>query len=155
LVAGPWRAERAAASALRWGLAIAFLACSAGVWLRRSLGRILARLGSTADLATDGLPYPPLPLTQGLLLLAGLLPVLLLSGVAVILRAQGLALVGPDAGSLFDRLGWFASQTGPLVLLTLGLVGHAVRERSPDYTFAAGLGVNLIASLLVWWAHDG
>src|SRR5207245_1334952 len=41
--------------------------------------------------------------------------------------------------ALFGRLGWVAVNVTPLVLVCLGLVGHALRERSAGYAFAAGL----------------
>ena len=40
-------------------------------------------------------------------------------------------------------MGWIWSNIGPLVLLTVGLVGHAVRERSPAYAFTAGMVANV------------
>ena len=40
-------------------------------------------------------------------------------------------------------MGWTISHVLPLIALTLGLVGHAVRERWPGYAFLAGLVANL------------
>src|SRR5262249_19120576 len=45
LAAGFFDAERATASALRWGEALCFLACSALVWLRQPLARLAGRAG--------------------------------------------------------------------------------------------------------------
>src|SRR5262249_26498410 len=45
----------------------------------------------------------------------------------------------PVPGSFFAEAGWLVSNLVPLALVALGLVGHALRERSPGYAFAAGL----------------
>src|SRR5262249_26872136 len=54
LAAGQHAADLAAASALRWGLALCFLACSALVWLRGPLARLASALG-----------VPPAPASPG------------------------------------------------------------------------------------------
>src|SRR5262249_39745859 len=138
LVAGPFRADAAAASALRWGLAFGFLGCSILVGQRPYLRQALARLGGNGDF-----PDWVSQWARGLLLLAGLGPILGLTAAAMVLRAQGVESPGPHAGSVFHNFGWFASQIGPVVFLVLGLAGHGARERSAGYVFAAGLGLNL------------
>src|SRR5262249_39727042 len=65
--------------------------------------------------------------------------VLFLTLMAAIGVFQSIRAGGPTPGSAFDRMGWVPSFVGPLVLLIVGLVGHAVRERSATYAFAAGL----------------
>jgi hypothetical protein len=63
---------------------------------------------------------------------------------AVVLAGQSLG--GPAADSFFGRLGALASHGVPLALVAVGLVGHALRDRSPGYAFAAGAVVNLIVA---------
>jgi hypothetical protein len=137
LAAGPFESEQATASALRWGLALCFVVCSALVWLRRSLARLVGAVGVT--IAPDSLAVH---WTHGLLgvVAAG---VLLLTAQVAVLGFAGLRPTGPAPGSLFAEMGWVLSNVGPLVLLTAGLVGHAVRERSPAYAFTAGLVANV------------
>jgi hypothetical protein len=50
----------------------------------------------------------------------------------------GQGLYGPLGHSLFARIGLTASTVVPLLILTLGLVGHGVRENSAAYISAAG-----------------
>jgi hypothetical protein len=128
-------ADLAAASALRWGLAGCFLACSALLWLRSPLTRLAGTLG----IAPAG-PAAPRG-GRGLLVgVAGL--VLLLTGAVAYLGFTGLQPSGPLAGSAFARLGWTLANVVPLALLAVGLTGTALRERSPGYAFAAGLVAN-------------
>lgn len=150
LVAGSFRDDLAAASALRWGLAAAFLACSVPMWFRTSLRRLGARLGCP-DTDAWRLPAEARLLCE----LTTVGPTVALTIVLVALGLSNLAPAGPAAGSFFQRIGWSASAVTPLVLLTLGLAGHALRERSGGYAFAAGLGVNALASFLVWDRHFG
>jgi hypothetical protein len=132
LAAGPFDAVRATASALRWGEALCFLACSALVWLRRPLARLAGRAGIALprdDSAGRARVF--------LLYVAG--SVVLLTMMVAIGGFQGIQPGGPAAGTIFDHMGWVLSSVGPLVLLVVGLVGHALRERSAAYAFAAGL----------------
>jgi hypothetical protein len=139
LWAGRLRPEQAVASGLRWGLAVAFLAGSALLWLR----------GPVASLAS-GLRMP-CPFEAGSagrvrrsLLDLALVPVLLLTGAVAILAFAGTPPTGPSQDSLFGRMGATLSVMVPLGILSLTLVGHALRERSAGYAFAAGLLVNVI-----------
>src|SRR5439155_22044400 len=52
--------------------------------------------------------------------------------------------LGPDAETIFRRIGFTASHGIPLGLIALALVGHAIRERSPEFAFAGGLVVKLL-----------
>lgn len=133
LAAGPRAGELATASALRWGLAMCYVVCSAFVWLRRVLARGAAAAGVT--FAPDS---PAVSWSHALLgVVAG--AVLLLTSQVAALGFSGLRPAGPAPGSLFAQMGWVLSNVGPLVLLTIGLVGHAVRGRSPLYALIAGL----------------
>jgi hypothetical protein len=140
LVAGPFGAELATASALRWSLALCYLACSAFVWLRRPLERL-----STAA----GVTIAPDPTVGGWI--HGLLGVLAagvfsLTMQVAILGFSGLRPTGPVPSSIFAEMGWTLSNVIPLLVLTVGLVGHALRERSPVYAFLGGLVANISVS---------
>jgi hypothetical protein len=126
----------ATASAFRWGLATAFLAGSALVWLRRPLtaGAAALRIPTGLD------PKLPGRVRRGLLDLA-LVPLLVLSIVAASLVCAGTPPTRPDLSSVFGQVGSLASLLIPLAIATVALVGHAVRERSAGYAFTAGLVV--------------
>ncbi len=71
--------------------------------------------------------------------------------VATIVYQIGTALVrspilGPNADSIFARMGLATSYAGPLVITALALVGYAIRERSGNWGLAAGLTLNLAAT---------
>jgi hypothetical protein len=140
LWAGRFVPERAAASGLRWGLAVAFLAGSALLWLRGPLASLAAGLRMPS-----ALPGSAARVRRSLLDLA-LLPVLLLTGAVAVLAFRGTPPRGPLADSVFSDMGATLSVMVPLGLLSLALVGHALRERSAGYAFAAGLLVNVIVT---------
>ena len=132
LAAGPFAAETATASALRWGTAACFVSCAAVHWLRRPLGRLSAVVGVAFDPGCS-------TAARRLLVAAATVIVLSLTAVVAALGFAGEQPAGPDAASFFAHIGWTASNVVPLVVLSLGLAGFAVRERSPGYAFAAGL----------------
>jgi hypothetical protein len=138
LAAAWWDGELATATAFRWGLGLALLACSALLWLREPAGRLAARLGIEAPTA-----LPVNRWTRALVVGGTAGPILLLTFAVAALGFAGESPSGPATGSFFRRLGWVASNVTPLVLLCLGLVGHALRERSPGYAFSAGLVANV------------
>jgi hypothetical protein len=131
--------QNAAASALRWGLALAFLFCSALLWLRRPLAAVARTLGMPTDSAMAGR-------VRLWLLDLVFLPVLLLTGTVVVLVLAGLSPSGPAAESVFRKLGGPVSLLVPVGLLSLTLVGHSLRERSAGYACSAGL---LVIALVV------
>ena len=137
LAAGPFASQRATASALRWGLALCYLACSVLVWLRPALPRLAASAG--VELPSDS---SALLWAHGILAFVAISLLLLTAQVAVV-GLSGLRPSGPAPGSIFAEIGWTLSHVLPLIVLTLGLVGHAVRERWPVYAFLAGLVANL------------
>src|SRR5262249_53554834 len=139
LAAGGFAGDLATASALRWGLAACFVACSAVVWLRDPLARLSARLGISAELATGTSGF-----VRGLLVAGAgaVAPVLILTAVVAMVRFTGQRPSGPAGDSFFVHMGNSASNFFPLLLVSVGLVGHAVRERSPGYAFGAGLVAN-------------
>src|SRR5262249_55399882 len=71
------------------------------------------------------------------------LPVLVLTGVVAVLCFAGRQPSGPDSASFFSHIGWVAAIVIPLILVSAGLVGNSLRERSARYAFAAGLVVNV------------
>jgi hypothetical protein len=132
LAAGQLAEGLATASALRWGLALAFVACSALSWVRGPLERWATAMGMAVE------PGPRRPAILRAMLLSAATVVLLLTAVVAVLGFAGATTAGPAEGSVFARLGWTLSNVVPLVLLSIGLAGHAVREGSPGYAFAAG-----------------
>jgi hypothetical protein len=134
LVAILWQGELATATALRWGLGLILLVCSIPLWLRDSLVRVAGRAGIDTE---SSLPIPQL--LRGLVVVGTVGPVLILTAVVAALGFSGLAPSGPVPGSFFQQMGWTAASVVPLVLVCVGLVGHALRERSPGYAFGAGL----------------
>jgi hypothetical protein len=142
LAAGPFAAELATASALRWGLALCYLACSGLVWLRRDLARLATSAGVTVARDESAMLW-----AQGILA-AVAASVFLVTMQVVLLRFYGLHPTGPAPSSLFAEIGWTLSHVFPLLVLMTGLLGHAVRERSSVYVFFGGLVANLAATLL-------
>lgn len=137
LTAGPFDADRAAASALRWGLALCFLGTAIPLWLREPLGRRAEALGVRfAD--------SPAAAARVLLLVACVLPVLLLTADVAMLGFAGQRPAGPGEDSFFAHIGFVASNVVPLVLIAGTLVGHALREGRAGYAFAAGLLVDVV-----------
>ena len=58
-------------------------------------------------------------------------------------------IVGPEPGSWFRRIGWDVSYGVPLAAIALTLVGYAIRDRSSQFAFAAGLLFNVVATIVV------
>jgi hypothetical protein len=138
LVAGEFDTELAGASALRWGLALCFLACAVPLWLRRPLARLAGRLRMPID------PERPPAAPVRRLLITGLaVPVLGLTAAVALLRFLGERATGPDPDSFFAQAGRLVANGVPLALLSLAFVGHALRERSAGHAFTAGLIANL------------
>jgi hypothetical protein len=134
VAAGAWWPELAVASALRWGLSLAFVAGSALLWARRPIEAMAKATGITAD---DALPIAA---TVRILFIAGIVvPVLVLTTIDALLGFSGVQAGGPTEDSFFHSAGTLISNLVPLVLVCVGLAGHAVRERSAGYAFSGGL----------------
>jgi hypothetical protein len=138
LAAGMFRTEQAVVSALRWGLGLCFVTSALCLWLRNPLSRLAAEVGirpcEVADIAG---------VLRRLLIALTAVPVLVLTVVVAWLGFAGEQLAGPLPGTVFEQMGWVASHVVPLVLVSVGLAGHGVYERSSGYIFAAGLVANI------------
>ena len=142
LVAVRFAGELAVASALRFGLATAFIAGSAVVWQRTQVCRWCRARGMNIEVGPAG---PTL--AQGTLLTTTACVVLALTVGAATVQLFGALPSGPKTGSFFARLGPEVSYAIPLLLVLLGMVGHAIRQRSAGYAFAAGLVAELTVTL--------
>ena len=123
LVAERFVNQLAVASAARWTLALCFVLCSSAVWARTWLKKLVRKLH-----AQVALPHKAPAVARGMLGAFSGLPPLLLTFQAAVLQLGGNTLCGPTTGTLFDRIGTTWSYLVPLLLVMLGLVGHALRE---------------------------
>ncbi len=142
LAAGPFVAERAVGSAVRWSSAVAFLVGSAAVWQRSRLAGWCRAWRTRVDLRDDA---PPL--ARAALIALAAVPVLAVTLLAAGLQLSGISPAAPAAQSFFGHIGPAASYLVPLGLVMLTLVGHALRERSAGYAFSAGLVTELAVLL--------
>ena len=133
LWAGSNIADIAAATALRWGLGLAFVFGTAAVASREPLRSGLARAGFPVRTS----PFTRIWLLSFLVVAAGV--VVLISAQVAELGLSGRKPSGPVAGTLFAPMGAVVSMLVPLVLVVLGLAGTAARERSSGYAFASGM----------------
>jgi len=134
LLAGTFHADVAVATALRWILAIDFLFVGAVLWGRTPMRALAERCGASLEKAS------PRPRGAEILALATLvLPVIALTGFAMLNLMFGSKASGPADGSFFA--GWqpLVNYPLPLLLLIAAMVGFAVRETSSTYAFAGGL----------------
>lgn len=81
-----------------------------------------------------------------LMTVLGAMPLIVMVLYVVSLALRGNPVVGPEPGSLFARMGLATSYTGPLAIITLTLIGHALRERSSAFALSAGLVLNVSAT---------
>lgn len=58
-------------------------------------------------------------------------------------------IVGPEPGAWFRRIGYDVSYGVPLAAIALAFIGHAVRDRSSGFAFAAGALLNVVATMVV------
>jgi hypothetical protein len=133
LVSGPFSAELATATALRWGLAACSLCLTGAVLIRGRVARLAGAAGIRFPVEANAAAA-----ARGLLDLVSAVVILLTVWLAVIVLSGG-APAGPGPGSFFARVGLVASAAVPLALVVLGTSGFAIRERSPVYAFIAGL----------------
>jgi hypothetical protein len=131
--AGTHAVDVAAASAARWGLAVAFVVGSAAVALRAPLRRFVEAAGFPSQTS----PWLRLSLLAISGVAAGV--VVLLSAAVAEIGLSRLKPSGPDERSLFALMGVTASNIVPLALVVFGLGLTAGRERSSGYALAGGL----------------
>ena len=130
LWAGALEARQATGVALRWGLAGELLVLAAALWGRRGLQELTARFSWPIS--------APFSLTRTI---RALLDVFLAAPVILLTILTAVAHWGEEfpLGSRY----WLLAGGGPLLWVCLAWVGHALRERSAGYAFAAGLVANL------------
>ncbi len=78
-----------------------------------------------------------------LVTILGAMPLVVVVLYVVSSALRGNPIVGPEPGSFFHRLTLAGSYAGPLALITIALLGHAIRERSSSFALSAGLMLNL------------
>ena len=136
--------QLATASVLRWGLGIACLLGCVPFWFRESLAAAVERLGIRTS---DSWNWQSIGAVRGLrfalLAIAGGVPLLITLFTMSSLIA-GYSLAGPAIGTYFQQMGFTWSHGIPLTLVAAGIVGHALRDRSAGYAFAAGLLVKFL-----------
>ena len=133
LWAGSHASDIASATALRWGLGLAFAIGTAA---------IAARTPIRVGLVRAGFPANPSPFVRpSLLALLAFVAavVVLISAQVAELGLTGRKPSGPVADSAFAAMGTVITNLVPLAFVVLGLAGTAVRERSSGYAFAGGL----------------
>jgi hypothetical protein len=131
--AGTFAGEFAAASALRWGLALAFVVGSGAIALREPLQR---------GLEASGFVVRPAPwIHPGMLALFAVAAgaVLVISMQVAELGLNRIAPHGPSEVSIFALMGALPSNLVPLALVVFGLAATAGRERSSGYALSGGL----------------
>jgi len=132
LIAGGFADQRAVASALRWGLSACFVLYSVPLWLRSHLAHRFPKVEQDVSVPA-----------RWLLIAGTVVPVLLLTVTPVAVAWSGHSSTGVAAGSFFLRLPRVVATVLPVVFVCFGLIGHALREQSPGYAFAVGVGMNL------------
>jgi hypothetical protein len=132
------------------GLQIAGMANQLETWLEYVVGwTVAAGLGGVL-LGAWSVQGPTWVRTaRNVLLLLAVAPLAILFAFAVAAALDQHPIVGPDPASWFRRIGWDVSYGVPLALVALGLVGHAVRDRSSGLAFSAGLLANVVATIVV------
>jgi len=81
-----------------------------------------------------------------LVTILGAMPLVVVVLYVVSSSLRGNPIVGPEPGSLFHQMGLAGSYAAPLALITITLLGHAIRERSSSFALSAGLMLNLCAT---------
>lgn len=144
LLAGPFAESLAVGSAARWTWALAAGGFGIVLWLR---GRIAARVGPFDSMLRLRLAGNPARLVRRMVDALAVAPALALTVFAALLQFEGTLPSGPGADSLFANVGPVVSYLMPLVLIAMVWVGHALRERSAGYAFAAGWVLQLAVVL--------
>ena len=82
-----------------------------------------------------------------LVLVLGAAPLVAVSIYMIATALAGNPIVGPDATAIFRQMGAALDFSLPIVLITLVLVGYAIRQRSAGFAFVAGLAANTSATI--------
>jgi hypothetical protein len=124
---------------MQWTLGMLALFAVAGI-----AGLALQRV----EVTTDGRePWRSWSADLGrLMTVLGAMPLIVMVLYVVSTALRGNPVVGPEPGSLFERMGLATSYAGPMAIVTLTLIGHALRERSSAFALSAGLVLNLSAT---------
>ncbi len=130
LWAGALEGRQATGVALRWSLGGELFVLAAALWCRAGLGGLARRCG-----------WPILAPFYLTWTVRALLDMLLAAPVILLTILAAVAHWGEEfpLGSRY----WLLAGGGPLAWVCLAWVGHALRERSAGYAFAAGLAANL------------
>ena len=142
LAGGRFCGALAVASALRWGWAIMFAVCVTAICCRRQLAAWCQRAAMKVAVGPSAVA-----LSHMVVLATLALPVLAVTLVAATFQLGGTVPAGPLPGTTLARLGPTWSYLAPLVLVTLGLVALAIRERSAGYAFFGGLVLEMAVVL--------
>ena len=134
LAAGQFVADRAAVTAASWLLSFAWIVLGAMIWWRLWLSRTCLRIGAKVEIE-----HPCLGCRQTLVLAVTAAPALVLTIVGALIRILGISPLRPVAESLWSVLDPNVAYLVPQVLVVVGLVGFALREKSAGYAFSAGL----------------
>ena len=140
LLAGHFEVQTATATAWRWLAALFLLAGSLLLWFRDGISRRLGWPAVHGDAAAF------VSQTRKVLIVLTVLPIIVLTICPTLLALERVPLGGPTGGifSLFDANLSFGI---PLVLVALVMIGFALRERLPEFTFCAGTLFNLAVTL--------
>jgi hypothetical protein len=162
LAAQFWHEASAVASAARWSAGIyavfwalpfIFRGAIAAMarrlsWLRwKSWSGTLWRSQAAAEPGTPEWTYSAAIWFCAQPLVLGGLTVLVLTIIAVIQNAGGVALRGPAIGSIFHKMGPTASYAVPLLALVGVLLAYAVRERQAGFALAGSAVFQLAINL--------
>ncbi len=120
--------DRAAATALRWGLAVTYLACSIAIWINGRRQRQAAHYA------------------RNLLLILTVGPVLVLSCWLGARYWSGWSVPGPMVGTIWSQFDIVTSWAVPLGILVASLTGHGIRAGLPGYLFGAGYVLMLVVT---------
>jgi len=143
LLAGPFENQIAVATAWRWFAALFLLTGSLLLFYREQLTHFLATIGwpeldtNEAELAGH---------IRTTLLSLTVIPLTLLTVYPALRAIYYLPIQGPTSG-FFSFFGDGLSYAVPLVIVTLVMVGYAIRERLPRFAFYAGLVINATVTL--------
>jgi hypothetical protein len=151
LFASQFESVVAVATAWRWTSSILLFGLSSLVWSRNGLAAVFSRSSWPAEAKSK---ESIRPVTQTLLVL-GLLPVLMITLYVACASVIGKAVLGPDPTSTIGYISTIPSYVVPIVLIAVTLIGYAFRERDSNFAFAAGLFLNLAATIAVLFSTAG